>query len=91
MADAEDTIEDGEERGVDLDTGDAAIIIRTNGDIETILPIGPDDSDIRPGDPTMVAGILIYILTDEKRFAALQQEFIELCNKAKTEPEKLLH
>lgn len=72
-----------------LEYGDAAIIVREDGTLETFLPPEDDGVLIAPGSATMVASVLLYLLTDENRYMALEAEFIDLCRKNQAEEEAL--
>lgn len=66
-----------------LGDGDAAIIIKSTGDIESLMPVDGDDSqDVSPGSPTVIVAVLMYLLTDENRYRAIEAEFLSLCRQS---------
>lgn len=89
-----DAASDEEEPTVlDLGDMDAAIIFRQNGEFESFMPAIEDDGEfVEAGSPAMVVAVLMYLLANEERFAALEQEFMEHCMNSAQEPvETLLH
>lgn len=75
-----DEILEDEVTTLELANEDAAVILRADGGIESFLPEN-DDEYIEPGSPTMVAAVLMYILSDDNRYRALENEFLDMCGK----------
>lgn len=76
---------------IELEDGDAAIVIRTTGDVESFMPVGDDEDTVTSGSPALVSAVLMYILTDENRYRALEEEFLDLCHASQKTDKRMMH
>lgn len=94
MSDDDIRDDDDDMTMLELEEDDAALILRANGDIESFIPELGDAQTVQRGTPLMMAAVLMYILSDEKRYQALEEEFLDLCQETpppNMPPNKLLH
>lgn len=71
--------------GIELDEGDAALVLRKDGRIQHVVSNLKDGDEVFEGSPEMQIAVLLYVLTDENRYRALEDEFLQFAG-LKREP-----